>query len=316
MAQVSTGAGGGVASAGVSAVDVLQQMQGIIERQDPDGSGARLFRRLLERDAIEVPIKDGHPQIEQFDQVIRLARVLMAAGIKPGGCTTEAQVTVALLAGIEAGLTIGQICKGVYVVNGVPSLWGDVAWGLVMASGRMVKHREWVEGEGEGEVLTACCMVQRAGKDEVVRRFSLEEARAAALVGKGPWKSYPKRMLQMRARALAMRDEFPDVLLGLAIVEEQRDIDPKDPALFVGGVAVSPADGERAAADPAAEAAAIAEAVRAKRAAAGAPALVVAPAPAAPAAPVAPAPAPAVGEAGDPPGDPGDGPQTSVPGWD
>jgi hypothetical protein len=43
------------------------------------------------------------------------------------------------------------------------------------------------------------------------------------LADKQTYKSYPKRMLQMRARAFALRDMFPDVLKGLQVREEVED---------------------------------------------------------------------------------------------
>src|SRR5690606_39168844 len=39
----------------------------------------------------------------------------------------------------------------------------------------------------------------------------------------GPWTQYPKRMRQMRARAFALRDVFPDVLRGMPIAEAVMD---------------------------------------------------------------------------------------------
>ena len=62
----------------------------------------------------------------------------------------------------------------------------------------------------------------------------MEDAQKAGLQGKsGPWSQYPKRMRQMRARAFALRDVFPDVLRGMPIAEEvmdtpaERDITPR-----------------------------------------------------------------------------------------
>tara|TARA_R110002020_G_scaffold37892_1_gene114463 strand:- start:30 stop:494 length:465 start_codon:yes stop_codon:yes gene_type:complete len=50
-------------------------------------------------------------------------------------------------------------------------------------------------------------------------------AKKAKLWGKpGPWTQYPARMLQVRARAMALRDQFADVLSGIHIGEEVRDI--------------------------------------------------------------------------------------------
>ena len=62
------------------------------------------------------------------------------------------------------------------------------------------------------------------GQAEERRTFSQNDAEIAGLWSKaGPWKQYPKRMLQMRARAFCLRDLFPDVLKGLAVAEEVVD---------------------------------------------------------------------------------------------
>lgn len=72
---------------------------------------------------------------------------------------------------------------------------------------------------------TAVCRVKRRGESEEVRTFSMDDAKVAGLLGKsGPWTQYPKRMRQMRARAFALRDVFPDVLRGMPIAEEVMDI--------------------------------------------------------------------------------------------
>jgi hypothetical protein len=44
---------------------------------------------------------------------------------------------------------------------------------------------------------------------------------------KKPWFEHPKRMLQWRARAYAMRDGFADCLMGLAVREEIEDLTPE-----------------------------------------------------------------------------------------
>ena len=56
----------------------------------------------------------------------------------------------------------------------------------------------------------------------------MADAKTAGLIGKqGPWTQYPKRMRQMRARAFALRDVFPDVLRGMPVAEELQDM-PKE----------------------------------------------------------------------------------------
>jgi hypothetical protein len=72
----------------------------------------------------------------------------------------------------------------------------------------------------------AFCEVTRTHWLKPIRRsFSVIDAKRAGLWKKeGPWLDYPKRMLQMRARAFALRDAFADVLGGLYVREE---IEPK-----------------------------------------------------------------------------------------
>ncbi len=92
----------------------------------------------------------------------------------------------------------------------------------VIALARSSPLCEYVVETDDGN--TATCKVKRRGEPEQVRTFSMDDARAAGLAGKqGPWTQYPKRMRQMRARAFALRDVFPDVLRGLPVAEEVMD---------------------------------------------------------------------------------------------
>ena len=60
--------------------------------------------------------------------------------------------------------------------------------------------------------------------EEVTGTFSKQDAMAAGLWGRNAWKTYPNRMLQVRARSFAIRDAFPDALMGLAVAEEMEDV--------------------------------------------------------------------------------------------
>ena len=136
---------------------------------------------------------------------------------------------------VEFGLMVGlnpmQALTNIAVINGRPSIWGDAALALVKASGRLEYIKEYIKGDGEN--LTAVCEVKR--KDEpvaVIREFSVQDAKRAGLWGnksKSPWINYPKRMLQLRARAWSLRDTFPDILNGLQIAEEVQDIEDANP---------------------------------------------------------------------------------------
>ena len=131
---------------------------------------------------------------------------------KPGNCL------VAIQWGMEIGLKPLQAMQNIAVINGRPSLWGDAVIALVRSSPLC----EYIIEEDDGR--TATCRVKRRGEPEQSRSFSMDDAKAAGLLGKqGPWTQYPKRMRQMRARAFAVRDVFPDVLKGLPVAEEVMD---------------------------------------------------------------------------------------------
>lgn len=143
---------------------------------------------------------------------------------KPGN------VTVAILAGSPLGLNPFSACQSFAVINGTPSLFGDALLGIVRGSGLLTKISETVSENGQ----VATCFITRRGEDPVCRTFTMDEAKKAGLLGKqGPWQSYPKRMLQMRARAFALRDVFPDILRGIGIAEEIEDIGRTEASVIV-----------------------------------------------------------------------------------
>jgi hypothetical protein len=138
---------------------------------------------------------------------------------------------------MEVGLSPIAALQRMAIIDGRPTIWGDAALALVEASGLLVKIEERIEINGSqsgqssqephqshdrGDTRAAICQVLRSGRSEtIIRTFSIEDAKRAGLWQKpGPWTDYPERMLMMRARAFALRDAFPDVLMGLYLREE------------------------------------------------------------------------------------------------
>lgn len=160
---------------------------------------------------------------QDVEQAWRMAGMINKSGLAPRDMQEPEKIVAAIFAGMEVGLPPMQAVQSIAVVNGRPTIWGDAALGLVMASGLCEDFEEHVEGEGDA--MVAVCTARRVGMSSPsVQRFSVEDAKAASLWGKtGPWKQYPKRMLAMRARAFALRNLFPDVLKGLGVREEVRD---------------------------------------------------------------------------------------------
>ena len=136
---------------------------------------------------------------------------------KPAACL------LAIQHGSEIGLSPMQSLQSIAVVNGRPTIYGDAALAVCLAS----VVCEWVTEsvDGEGDRMVATCSAQRRGYPApITSTFSVADAKAAGLWAKqGPWSQYPKRMLAMRARGFALRNAFADVLRGLVTAEEAQD---------------------------------------------------------------------------------------------
>ena len=136
---------------------------------------------------------------------------------KPEACL------MAIQHGSEIGLSKMQSLQSIAVVNGRPTIYGDAALAVCLAS----PVCEWITEDlmGEGDKMVATCSAQRRGYPApIISTFSVADAKAAGLWAKGgPWSQYPKRMLAMRARGFALRNAFADVLRGLVTAEEAGD---------------------------------------------------------------------------------------------
>lgn len=170
-----------------------------------------------------VPLKTGGSISaiipSDIEQAFRLGNMAVQAGFAPKGDTAEA-ATAKIVQGMECGLPPMFSLRNIAIINGRPTIWGDAVPALLW--GRGFKIKEWMSEDAK----TAHCMITRPDGSEIERTFSEANARKAGLWDKaGPWKQYPERMLQMRARGFAARDGAADVLGGLWIAEEAQDID-------------------------------------------------------------------------------------------
>ena len=172
----------------------------------------------------DVPMGAG-VQINSFEALQRFAAMVAASGLAPKDMTRMETIAIAIEMGLEVGLKPMQALQNVAVINGRPSLWGDAALALVESSGLLEDIRETWTGKPYEDDFAAVVIAKRRGRSAATERtFSVADAKTAGLWKKsGPWTTAPKRMLQMRARAFALRDTFADVLRGLAIAEEAQD---------------------------------------------------------------------------------------------
>lgn len=139
-------------------------------------------------------------------------------------------VLVAMQLGADVGLSPFQALQSIAVINGRPTVYGDAGLAIVQASGLL----EDMDETDDPQTQTATCWMKRRQGRRVERTYSHADAQGVTmyerdsngnlkqtkLAERAMWRSFPKRMRQMRARWWVMKDLFADVLKGLAGREE------------------------------------------------------------------------------------------------
>jgi hypothetical protein len=152
---------------------------------------------------------------------MQLATMMANSQLAPQNFRGKPEDTlIAMMMGSELGLNPMQSIQNIAVINGRPCLWGDSMLALVQ------NHPAFggIEETFDDASMTAKCVVWRKNGNKHTQTFSQADAQVAGLLNKGPWKQYPKRMLAMRARGFALRNQFADALAGLVTAEEAYDM--------------------------------------------------------------------------------------------
>lgn len=169
----------------------------------------------------EIAILDGHMQITNFDQLVRVSQMIRKSGLCPSSFTNDAQLGMAILRCLELRIPIFQGLEGMVVIKGRIGIMGDLALAIVQASGELEAKK--VEYSGEGEQLVCTVTLKRRKRAAQSYSFSIPEAKAAGIAQSNVWRAYPKRMTYYRALGFGLRDEFPDLLKGIKTAEELQD---------------------------------------------------------------------------------------------
>lgn len=165
----------------------------------------------------------------------RVAGLFLNSGALPKQFKNVPQVIMALQFLKQHKLPTLVAIRQTTIINGNLSIWGELPLGLVNRSGLNEFFDEYLFDKDynkicvtnknlDAEVFGAVCVAKRKGFSATERTFTVDDAKKAGLWSKDIWKLYPKRMLQMRARSVALKDAFPDVLSGIGINEYDHDI--------------------------------------------------------------------------------------------
>lgn len=176
---------------------------------------------------------------KNLDEQFRLAKALCASRLLPKQYDTPEKVFAGMQLCYELGLKPMTGLKNIAVIGGSPVLFGDGPLAIVNKSGVLKMIDETTYDETGKKICVenlnlnaapyaAGCTVQRQGYEPVTRMFTMEQAKKAGLLSNPTWTKFTSRMLQLRARSHALKDTFPDVLLGLPIAEYSLNVSPEN----------------------------------------------------------------------------------------
>ena len=169
-----------------------------------------------------------------LNEAMELAKIIADSDLAPKDYKGKpGNVLISVQMGAEVGLSPMAAIQSIAVINGKPSLYGDVGKAILLSKGFTIEEYDTKKIKSLGY---ASGTINRPGHPACTRTFSTDDAKAAGLLGKaGPWSTYQERQMAWRAFWFCARDVAADVLKGLAGAEEVADFIERD---------ITPASGE------------------------------------------------------------------------
>lgn len=123
----------------------------------------------------------------------------------------QGQALVKILAGKEMGIAPFAAMTGIHIIKGKATVGANLMASLIKDSGRydykVLEHTDKV------------CRIQffEHGQPVGVSEFTMDDAKAAGVLGNDTWKKYPKNMLFARAMSNGMRWYCPNATSGQTV---------------------------------------------------------------------------------------------------
>jgi hypothetical protein len=181
--------------------------------------------------ATEIDLHRNGAQPAAIPAKIAYARALAESGLLPAAYRRNpANILWAVEYGEMLGLSSMAAITGVHVIEGKPT----ASAGLISALVRRAGHKLRVHGDS----TSATCQIIRADDPRYTFEvtFTLDDAKAAGLIGKDVWKKYAASMLKARAITQCARDACEEALFGLHYTPEELGADVDE-----DGVVIDPA---------------------------------------------------------------------------
>jgi hypothetical protein len=153
---------------------------------------------------------------------LNVCNQFLKSGSLPQSYKTPQSVLIAVQAGRELGMKPMESINGMMIINGQVKLWGTALTGRVTNLGYKIK---WGECTAEKASVS---IVDPEGEETGVETYTIEEAKGANLLGKTNWKGHAKTMLRWRALGNAVKFNFPHLLQGYSLAEDDDTVDTVD----------------------------------------------------------------------------------------
>lgn len=220
--------------------DVIKQQQEEFEKQK-----ATKDEIVIQAKAIEID-ENGLINAKDNAELLRYCGALTLSGMVPDRFSDPKKLFGALMFVRDLGLSDTSI-RQVANIKGSPSLFGDLPLALVQKSNQLAYFKEeWFDSDYKiinfenknlgAAAWGAVCSIARgsiqAGSilqtSQQTFSFTLDDAKAAGLYPSKssdmPWSKYTKLMLRYKARSIALKSVFADLISGVSIAEYDHDV--------------------------------------------------------------------------------------------
>jgi hypothetical protein len=161
-------------------------------------------------------LKNSFPSPQEFTAIKELGAMAVKSGLLPTSVNTPEKAVIIILKGRELGIPPMQAFSSIAVVNGKPTMSAELMAAMIYKNvpGAIINY---LKSDNNECVIEA----QRPGGKPTRFSFSMEDAKRANLVGKGPWQTYPAAMLRARCLSAMARAMFADALSGVVYTPEE-----------------------------------------------------------------------------------------------
>lgn len=168
------------------------------------------------------------PQEWEWDIMRRYAETAVKSklvGTDKNPVTVD-QALFLILKGYELGITPLQSLAEIHLISGKPGLSVQLMIGLANRSG-MISTLDMPDAtEAYSAKKATVTGIRRDRPDSpVTMTFSMDDAKAAGLLGNPTWGKYPGQMLVNRAMSMVLRRLIPEALSGMYLAEELEGIE-------------------------------------------------------------------------------------------